>query len=352
MSELKTNKISTNDQNNVAIDNALGLKSYDTTARDALTSVTGDMIYNTTDSKVQTYNGSSWDSLGNPFVDVDFLVIAGGGCGAYNQNGDNYGSGGGGAGGYRTSYGSGSISGGSSTVETDYRITADGSTTYTVTIGAGSGTERIPASNSKFAEIISIGGGSSENYNSLNGQTGGSGSGVTGFPSSELGYGLEGQGSNGGSSNGPGGGGGGASVVGANAVSLNGGAGGAGQSSSITGSAVTRGGGGGGAGSVNGSGGSGGTGGGGAGANGANGGAGLTGTNGTVNTGGGGGGGSGGTSIASSSNGGSGLVVLRWATADATIGATRTGLTDGGVQTDGSDSYIVFTAGTGTISFS
>ena len=31
---------------------------------------------------------------------------------------------------------------------------------------------------------------------------------------------------------------------------------------------------------------------------------------------------------------------------------TRTGLTDGGVQTDGSDSYIIFTAGTGTISFS
>ena len=50
--------------------------------------------------------------------------------------------------------------------------------------------------------------------------------------------------------------------------------------------------------------------------------------------------------------GGSGLVVIRWATADATIGATRTGLTDGGVQTDGSDSYIVFTAGTGTITFS
>ena len=37
MSELKTNKISTNDQNNVAIDNALGLKSYTTTQRDALT---------------------------------------------------------------------------------------------------------------------------------------------------------------------------------------------------------------------------------------------------------------------------------------------------------------------------
>ena len=352
MSELKTNKISTNDQNNVAIDNALGLKSYTTTQRDALTSAAGDTIYNTTDSKVQTYNGSSWDSLGNPFVNVDFLVIAGGGAGAGNNNGNGYGSGGGGAGGYRTSYGSGTISGGSSTVETDYRITADGSTTYTVTIGAGSGTERVIASNSKFAEIISIGGGSSENNNTFNGQTGGSASGVTGFTSTNIGYGLEGQGSNGGQSNDAGGGGGGASAVGANGSTPNGGAGGAGQSSSITGSAVTRGGGGGGAGRAAGSGGAGGSGGGGAGANGANGGVGLTGTNGTVNTVGGGGGGSGGTSPSSDSNGGSGIVILRWATADATIGGTRTGLTDGGVQTDGSDSYIVFTAGTGTITFS
>ena len=60
MSELKTNKISTNDQNNVAIDNALGLKSYTTAGRDALTSVAGDMIYNTTDNKLNYYNGSSW----------------------------------------------------------------------------------------------------------------------------------------------------------------------------------------------------------------------------------------------------------------------------------------------------
>ncbi len=59
MSELKTNKISTNDQNNVAIDNALGLKSYTTTARDALTSVAADRIYNTTTSKVEAYTGSA-----------------------------------------------------------------------------------------------------------------------------------------------------------------------------------------------------------------------------------------------------------------------------------------------------
>ena len=129
MSTLETNSIGKYSGNNVSVDDALNLKSYTTTQRDALTSVAGDTIYNTTDSKVQVYNGSSWDSLGNPFVNVDFLVIGGGGAGAGNNNGNGYGSGGGGAGGYRTSYGSGTISGGSSTVKTDYRITADGSTT-------------------------------------------------------------------------------------------------------------------------------------------------------------------------------------------------------------------------------
>ncbi len=42
---------------------------------------------------------------------IDFLVIAGGGSGGFNN------SGGGGAGGYRTSFGSGNISGGASAVE-------------------------------------------------------------------------------------------------------------------------------------------------------------------------------------------------------------------------------------------
>ena len=53
MSELKTNKIQTNDTNNVAFDNALQLKSYTTTDRDALTSVAGDIIYNSTTNKMQ-----------------------------------------------------------------------------------------------------------------------------------------------------------------------------------------------------------------------------------------------------------------------------------------------------------
>ena len=77
MSELKTNKIATNDTNNVAIDDPLRLKSYTTTQRDALTSVAGDTIYNSTEGKVQFYNGSAWKT-GDRAIDIDFLVVAGG----------------------------------------------------------------------------------------------------------------------------------------------------------------------------------------------------------------------------------------------------------------------------------
>ena len=63
MVNVKVNTISTNDGNNVAMQVPLNLKSYDTTARDALTSSAGDVIYNTTNSKVQFYNGTSWNDL-------------------------------------------------------------------------------------------------------------------------------------------------------------------------------------------------------------------------------------------------------------------------------------------------
>ena len=63
MSTLETNSIAKYSGNNVSIDDALNLKSYDTTARDALTSAAGDMIYNSTDSKAQFYNGSAWTDL-------------------------------------------------------------------------------------------------------------------------------------------------------------------------------------------------------------------------------------------------------------------------------------------------
>jgi len=63
MANVKVNTISTSSGNNVAMQVPLNLKSYTTTERNALTSSAGDIIYNTTDSKVQFYNGSAWSDL-------------------------------------------------------------------------------------------------------------------------------------------------------------------------------------------------------------------------------------------------------------------------------------------------
>ena len=63
MATLKVNTISKSSGNNVAMQHSLNLKSYTTTQRDALTSAAGDIIYNTTDSKAQFYDGSSWNDL-------------------------------------------------------------------------------------------------------------------------------------------------------------------------------------------------------------------------------------------------------------------------------------------------
>ena len=128
MSELKTNKISTNSNNNVALDNSLNLKSYTTTQRNALTSATGDVIYNSTDNKPQYYNGSEWKNF-TTGIEMSYLVIAGGGGGGKLTAG-------GGAGGYRNSYASETSGRGSST-ENVALINADNSSTYTVTVGAG-----------------------------------------------------------------------------------------------------------------------------------------------------------------------------------------------------------------------
>ena len=63
MANVKVNTISKVSGNNVAMQVSLNLKSYTTTQRNALTSAAGDVIYNTTDSKAQFYNGSSWVDL-------------------------------------------------------------------------------------------------------------------------------------------------------------------------------------------------------------------------------------------------------------------------------------------------
>jgi len=361
MSELKTNKISTNDQNNVAIDNALGLKSYDTTARDALTSVAGDTIYNTTTAKVEYYDGSAWQETGGPaVVKVDYVVIGGGGSGG-SSSGTGH-SGGGGAGGYLSHYAS-ENSGGGDTNSADFYVPL--STNLTVTIGAGAAANDAGryvgfiGNGTHFANITPEGGGAGGTwgglignknyylYNATNGASGG-GQGSIDYAPGTVTSGTLYQGYAGGSGTADsfttnatraGGGGGGASAAGGTATSGTGGNGGAGVSSSITGSAVERaGGGGGGATTTAGTA----TGGGGAGGQSDNG------TAGTANTGGGGGGSSYDGVDKQGGAGGSGVVILRYPN---TYTISNTGMTLS-TATDGSDKVTTITAGTGTISFS
>lgn len=286
-------------------------------------------------------------------INVSYLVIAGGGSG-------NQGGGGGGAGGYRTSYGSGNISGRNSAVETPLSINS--ATAYTIQVGGGGAADNTTSSdtptltaqgtkgnNSIFATITSIGGGCGTYYPAsgyLAKNDGGSGGGAVfgtsgghnqGNTSGTTAQGFGGHGGDLGGNSTYSGGGGGAGAAGNNT-----GSGAAGLSSSITGTAVFRGGGGsrGPWGNITSTGQHGGGNGGSA-------------TSGTPNTGGGGGGG-GSTSSSQSAlrpagSGGSGVVILRF-TQDASYTASA-GLTYS-ESTDGTDKIVTFTGGTGTITFS
>lgn len=253
-----------------------------------------------------------------PPLILEYLVIGGGGGGGApppDQPG-----GGGGAGGYRTAAG--------------YSLSLQ---SVAVTVGSG-GAKNTNGQDSIFDTIIAIGGGrGGVKGGTLSGASGGSGGG--GALTGSGGAGTGGQGNSGGSgpggSNSAGGGGGGAGQAGQSASGNNGGNGGNGLASSITGTPVTRGGGGGGdkdvGGTTNGTGGSGG------------GAAGESNTNGTPNTGGGGGGGNG-----SFGQGGSGIVIIRFLTADVS-GWSYSGTYNTGV--DGSYTWIEMT-GSGTFQWS
>jgi hypothetical protein len=250
-------------------------------------------------------------------ISCDYLVVAGGGGGEGNNNGDSYGSGGG-AGGLRSTV---TATGGGGSLETALSL---GTSAYTVTVGAGGvGTVNdttTSGSNSVFSTITSTGGARGTRFS--NGATGGSGSGAG---SAYLGVGHTGgagtanQGFAGGNSpgtiqdaNAASGGGGGAGVVGSNGTNGAGGNGGNGVATVISGSSVTYAGGGGGASRT--TQGTGGTGGGGAGAKGT---ASISvATAGTANTGGGGGGAGRDSTLGyncTGGNGGSGLVIVRYA---------------------------------------
>jgi hypothetical protein len=228
---------------------------------------------------------------------VDYLIIAGGGCGFGNR------SGGGGAGGYRTTFGT---QGGLGDLDSKITVTAK---TYGIVVGAGgAGTAKNNGTASSFDGRQSTGGGAGGLIGDINGNTGGSGGGshFNGTP----GAGTTDQGFSGGNgfNLGSGGGGGGAGVAGQNGPANDtGGNGGDGLSSIIrTGSAEFRAGGGGGAGtgSLAGDGGLGGGGDGGKSVTSP-----ILGQDGAVNTGSGGGGG---RNTSNGGAGGSGIVIIRY----------------------------------------
>ena len=284
---------------------------------------------------------------------IDYLVVAGGGGGGYLG-------GGGGAGGYRTSFGTGNINGGQTAVESSLTLTT--SAQYTVSVGAGGigGNSENSYADSGVASslsgtgittVTSTGGGGGGNV-CYGGNTGASGGGASSCSASNAGgirvtnpiQGFAG-GANQTSGVYPAGGGGGAFSAGLNNAN-----GGTAMASSITGtSTYYAGGGGGGTRTPNGAT-SGGTGGGGGAGNGTN--TNLTGGNATANTGSGGGGGglSSGSIFGAGGNGGSGIVILRYPTADV-ASYTATGLTPT-QTTNGTDTILSFTTvGTGTITF-
>ena len=368
MSELKTNQIATNDGNNVAIDNSLNLKSYTTTQRDALTSAAGDLIYNSTDSEVQVFDGSSWASLGaitqGASISVDYLVAAGGGGGGEHGS---RGAGGGGAGGVANSYNS----------ETCGRFARSYSALslyknlrYNVSIGSG-GAGGTAANimpyhgNGSNFHTVSVPGGSPGSDGHANGgrsHYGGSGGGGGGGGHHGGGngrgnetYGYDGGGGYSSNNNWQGGGGGGIGGNGSSGVSGSGGAGGVGKvftilSSSnattasvgeVSGTDVYYGGGGGGSGYSSTAVSSGGLGGGGDGN--------VSSANDALNEGspntGGGGGAKGAGTATDAGSGGSGVVILRYPNT-ATINTI--GLTSQ-TFTEGSDKVTVITAGTGQV---
>ena len=282
----------------------------------------GGTITNSGGYRIHTFTSSGTFVNTIASLSCQYLVIAGGG-GSGRQHG-----GGGGAGGYRNSV-SGETSGANASAESALTLTTGSKTVTIGSGGAGSTGEYVRGSsgtNSVFDTITSTGGGGGGSYqpnlsSAGDGLSGGSGGGGGSIESSNTGTGYansggagtSGQGMAGGDSAYAGAGGGGASQVGEDGSGASPGGdagnGGNGLSSSINGSSTGRAGGGAGGsyGGSNQSSGSRGI----ATSGGGNGGWGAeNGTNGTANTGGGAGGG--GVLANGASNGGSGIVIVRY----------------------------------------
>lgn len=274
----------------------------------------------------------------NPPVDIEYLVIAGGGggSGGYGDGAGGIGGAGGGAGGMQTS--------------TLSSVAAD--TTLTITVGGGGGASGtgfyaagISGNDSSIAgsgitTVTSIGGGRGGSRLGSGPEGGGSGGGAATDTGQSGGAGTAGQGNAGGNAAGSGvtrasASGGGKGGAGSTPTTTSGANGGAGANNSITGTSVGYAGGGGGGATTGGSGGTA-THGGGAGGSATGQAAGAT----TANTGGGGGGGGAGTSAGVGSSGASGVVILKVLTS--AYSGTTTGSPT--VTTDGSYTVIKYTS--------
>jgi len=362
LSELKVNQISKRSGNNISLSDPLRLKSYTTTERDALTGLNnGDMIFNSTEGKAQIYGSSAWTNAGGiEGIEIDYLLVGGGGAGGRGK--DAYRMGGGGGAGAVLSTITGDPTAGTEGSTQPKEIIQTG-TSYNVTVGAGAaigGGTNNAGGVTNFATRFAIGGGGANGYQQISragASAGGNGDAFTPQFYTHLGHQAGGSAGSGTTTRRSGGGG-----AGENGGTDGTGTGGDGITTSIItsteattysvgqvdGSDVYFGGGGSGGGAQS-SGGNivGGLGGGGTGVTG-NGG---NGSAGTANTGGGGGGAgnNGGAIVGYGGAGGSGVVILRYPNSlTISVGAGLTSST----FTQGTNKVTIFTAGDDTISWS
>lgn len=347
-SELKVDNISEKTTNaGVQLSSSLGFVSKTTSQINALSGMSaGDTVYDSDMGTIKVYNGSSWNEMSSSTftIDIDYLVVAGGGgSGVDTSAGLGY-TGGSGAGGLLSSK---DTQGRGVAAATTPSFTSG--TQLTVTVGAG-GPSESKGSSSTFYNVTALGGGIPSDSNAEKAGGCGAGASASSIDDTDIGgigsHGYDGGDNNGNNSATAGGGGaGGAGVPGVGGAGGNGGVGaittilssstattvGVGE---ISGSTVYFSGGGAGSGSSQGTGGLGG---------GGNGGGNYSGAPKT-------GGGCGGTYNTSVSGaGGSGVVILRYpASHTLTADGSDDGLTVS-TYTEGSFKVSVYTAGTGNI---
>ena len=342
-SELKVDNISEKTANaGVQLSSSLGFVSKTTSQINALSGMAaGDTVYDSDMGTLKVYNGDSWNEMSSSThtIDIDYLVVAGGGGSGVDQPTLGY-TGGSGAGGLLSSK---DTQGRGVAAATTPAFTSG--TQITVTVGAG-GPSESKGSPSTFYNVTALGGGIPADSNADTAGGCGAGASSSSIDDTDIG-GVGSHGYDGGDNNGnksATAGGGGAGGEGLPGVGGTGGNGGVGAVTTILSSstATTVGVGeisgstvyfsGGGAGAPNGTGGLGG---------GADGGGNDSGDAKT-------GGGCGGTYHTTVSGaGGSGVVIMRYP-ATHTLTNIDSGLTSA-TYTESNEKVTVFTAGTGTV---